>query len=71
VEKNCNRLDVRATPSRRSPYYGLYMEQKCNRPDVRETLFKRDPDMVLREAHYGKPVAQLFSDGLSLHPDAA
>jgi hypothetical protein len=25
VEKNCNLPDVRATPSGRGPYYGIYM----------------------------------------------
>jgi hypothetical protein len=58
VEKNCNRPDA-------SPYYENYVQQKCNRPDVRATLSRRGPDMVLREARYGKPVAQLSVRTLS------
>jgi hypothetical protein len=34
VQKNCNRLDVRATSSELGPYYGNYVQQKCNRPDI-------------------------------------
>jgi hypothetical protein len=37
VEKNCNRLDDRATPSGRGPYYGIYVQQKCNHLDARAT----------------------------------
>jgi len=59
VEKNCNRLDVRATPSKRSPYYGIYVQQKCNRPNARATPSGHDLDMVLCEACYEKPVTQL------------
>jgi hypothetical protein len=59
VEKNCNRLVVRATPSRRDPYYGIYMQQKCNPPKARATPYGRGLDMVLREVHYGKPIPQL------------
>jgi hypothetical protein len=42
-----------------NPYYGNYVRQKYNRPDATATLSGRVPDMVLCEAHYGKPVAQL------------
>jgi len=59
VVKNCNRPDVRTTQSGRNHYYGIYVQQKCNRPNDRETPSGCDPDMVLREARYGKPVAQL------------
>jgi hypothetical protein len=41
------------------------MQQKCNRPDARVTPSGRGLDMVLREAHYGKPVAQLSIRTLS------
>jgi hypothetical protein len=34
VEKNCNRPDVRATPSSRGPYYDNYVQQKCNCSDA-------------------------------------
>jgi hypothetical protein len=40
VEKNCNRLDVRATLSGRGPYYGSYMQQSCNRQDAKATPFR-------------------------------
>jgi hypothetical protein len=46
-------------PSGRSLYYGIYVQHKCNRPEARATLSGRSPDMVLCEAHYGKPVALL------------
>jgi hypothetical protein len=59
MEKNCNRPDVKATPSGCGPYYGIYMQQKCNRPDFRATTSGRDLDMVLRGVHYEKLVAQL------------
>jgi hypothetical protein len=59
VEKNYNCPDVRATPSRCGPYYGIYVQQKCNHLDARTTTSGRGPDMVLREASYGKPVAHL------------
>jgi hypothetical protein len=59
VEKNCNRLNVRATPSGCGPYYGIYVQQKCNRLDARATPSGRGLDMVLREARYEKSVAQL------------
>jgi hypothetical protein len=35
------------------------VEKNCNRLDVRATLSGLSPDMVLHEARYGKPVAQL------------
>jgi hypothetical protein len=34
MEENCNRLDIRATPCGRGPYYGIYMQQKCNHLDA-------------------------------------
>jgi hypothetical protein len=58
VEKNCNRLDVRATPSGHCPYYGSYMQQSCNRPDSRATPSGCGLNMEMHEARYGKPVAQ-------------
>jgi hypothetical protein len=58
VEKNCNHLDVRATPFGRGPYYGSYVQQRCNRPDARATSFGRSLDMEMRKARYGKPIAQ-------------
>jgi hypothetical protein len=57
VEKNCNRSDVRATPFRNSPYYGIYVQQKCNRPNVRATTSGRGPIMLLHGTSYGKLVA--------------
>jgi hypothetical protein len=59
VEKNCNRSDVRATPSGRDPYYGNFVQQKCNRPVARATPSGQGPDMESRRARYGKPVEQL------------
>jgi hypothetical protein len=59
VEKNCNRPEVRATLFEHNPYYGIYVQQKCNRSDSRATPSERGPDMLLREARYGKPVTQL------------
>jgi len=59
MEKNCNCLDVRATPSGHGPYYGIYVQQKCNRSDAKATPSERGPIMVLREACYGKPIQQL------------
>jgi hypothetical protein len=59
MKKNCNRPDVRTTPSEHGPYYGIYMQQKCNRSGARAIPSGRGPNMVLREARYGKPVAQL------------
>jgi hypothetical protein len=58
VEKNCNRLDVMAIASGRGPYYGSYVQQRCNRPDAKATSSRRGLNMGMREAHYGKPVAQ-------------
>jgi len=65
-EDNCILQDDRATPFGRGPYYGYYVQQKCNRPDARATLSGRGPDMVLRGTHYGKPVAQLSVQTLSV-----
>jgi hypothetical protein len=41
VEKNCNRSDVRSTPSRCGPYYGNYVKQMYNRLDSRATPSER------------------------------
>jgi hypothetical protein len=60
VKKNCNCLDVWATPSGSSPYYGNYVQQKCNHPDVRATPSGRWSLYWKHEARYRKPVAQLF-----------
>jgi hypothetical protein len=51
VEKNCNRLDVRETPTAR----GLIMEVTCSRV---ATQSGRGLNMKTRGACYGKPVAQ-------------
>jgi hypothetical protein len=59
VEKNCNCSDIEATSSGCDPYYGIYVQHIYNCPDVRATPSERGPDMVLCEALYGKPVAQL------------
>jgi hypothetical protein len=59
MEKNCNRPNVRATPSRHGPYDGYYVQQKCKRPEARATPSGFDLDMVFREARYRKLVAQL------------
>jgi hypothetical protein len=42
-----------------SLYYRNYVQQKCNHLNVRATPSERGPDMVLREAHYEKSIAQL------------
>lgn len=48
-----------------STYYRIYMQQKCNRSDAWATPFGHGPNLVLREARYGKPVAQLSVRTLS------
>jgi len=60
-ENSYIRPDDRATPSGCYPTSWIRPDVKknCNRPDVRATLSRRGLDMVLREARYGKPVAQL------------
>jgi hypothetical protein len=65
VEKNYNRLDVRATQSRRNPYYGNYVQQKCNRLDSRATLSRHSPEMETRGVRDGKSVAQFTFRTLS------
>jgi len=45
MEKNCNRADVRETPSGHDPYYGNYIQQSCNRPDARATPSGRGLNM--------------------------
>lgn len=45
MEKNCNRLDIRAIPSGRGPYYENCVQQSCNRPDARATLSGHDLNM--------------------------
>jgi hypothetical protein len=42
-----------------SPYYENYVQKMYNHPDARATPSGSSPDMVLHEARYGKPVAQL------------
>jgi hypothetical protein len=44
-------------PSGHNPYYGIYVQQKCSCLDARATPPGHGPIMVLREAHYGKPIA--------------
>jgi hypothetical protein len=46
-------------PFRRNRYYGIFVQQKCNHLNARATSSGCGPDMALREARYGKPVAQL------------
>jgi hypothetical protein len=58
MEKNCNRPDVRATPSRRQSLLWKLLAAEVQ-------LSGRGPDMVLREARYGKLVAQLSVRTLS------
>jgi hypothetical protein len=45
VEKNCNRLDARATLLGRGPYYGNYVQQSCNRPNAKATSSGRGLNM--------------------------
>jgi hypothetical protein len=45
VEKNCNHPDIRATQSRRSPYYENCVHQSCNSPDARATSSRRGLNM--------------------------
>jgi len=52
MEKNYNRLDVRATPSGRGPFYGSYVQERCNR----QTLGQHRQETC--GARYGKLVAQ-------------
>jgi len=40
-------------------YYGNYVQKKCNHLDAKVTPSECGPDMVLREARYGKSVTQL------------
>jgi len=61
MEKNCNHLDVRATPSRHGPNYGIYEQQKCNLSAARVTTSGRGPNMVLPGARYGKPLHSCLS----------
>jgi hypothetical protein len=58
VEKNCNHPNVRATPSGCQSLLWKLRAAKVQ-------LSRRGPDMVLREARYGKPVAQLSIQRLS------
>jgi hypothetical protein len=48
-----------------NPHFVIYVQQKCNRSNARATPFGHNPDMVLCEARYGKPVAQLSVRTLS------
>jgi hypothetical protein len=45
VEKNFNHPDVRATSSRRGPYYGNFVQQSCNCPETRATSSGRGLNM--------------------------
>jgi hypothetical protein len=52
MEKNCNCLDDRVTPSGCGPYFDNYVQQKYNYLNDRATSSGRDPNMESRGACY-------------------